>query len=402
MILRVHYNFDLKGGAEYDILKLMDTFNQYGGNSWENYLLLIYEEKNRSIKAKLFNEDETLWFNSKIEVKNYLNELIEKLKIKIIHIHSQPSKNITKLILGLNLPVFRSMHEAMIVCPGWSKYWLTEDKPCEISFGPKCLINAYTKKCTRSRNPFNLLRAYENVSYEINTACKRYESIFVYSDYMREEAIKSGISEEKLIKIPSPQPDNFKDIGKKEVDGRILIVFSGRLSKAKGVRYLIEAADQLKKTGYKDFTVLIFGEGPTENHLKELAQDLNLGKNISFFGWVDRTLLNEYYKKAHIAVIPSTYPDNFPNSVAESMLAKLAVIAFDSGGTCEWFKHMESGIKVKNKSTDELFVELKKVISKIDLIHSLGENARNEILENHSLEKTFEVYSKHYSKALKN
>jgi glycosyltransferase involved in cell wall biosynthesis len=398
MILRIHYNFHLKSGADYHVLKLMDTFAKYGGDTWKNHLLLITEENNK-IKLKLYKEGDIIFFENNSDVSKYLNDLVFRLNIEIIHIHSQPSSRITKMILDLNLPVFRSMHEAMIICPGWAKYWLKEDKPCEISFGKACLINAYTKKCTKSRNPIHLLSSYNNVKFELEYATNKYKAIFVCSDYMIKESIKSNISPAKLIKVPSPQYDHFNN-ELKIINNKIVIVYSGRLSKQKGVKYLIEAVSLLKSKGYDDFEVLIFGEGPDEVYLKKLTDKLSLNKFVTFFGWVDRHVLVDYFKKAHISVVPSTYPDTFPNTVAESMLAKLVVIAFDSGGTCEWFEHMKSGIQVENKNGKVLFEEIEKLINDRDLIKNIGENARTQILLNHSLKRTFEVYSENYSKVL--
>jgi glycosyltransferase involved in cell wall biosynthesis len=398
MILRVHYNFDLTGGAEYHVLKLMDVFSKHGGVNWKNYLLLITEQKN-GIKLKLHDEDEPFYVANKEELSTYLNELILKLKIKIVHIHSQPSSKITKTILDLGLPTYRSMHEPMIVCPGWSKYWLSEDKPCEISFGPSCLINAYTKKCTKSRNPIHLVKSYSNVKFELNYAVDKYTSIFTCSDYMINEAIKSSINPTKLVKVPSPQYDHFND-EKKQVNSKITIVYSGRLSQQKGVKYLIEAASFLKAQGYDNFQVFIFGKGIDEVYLKRMTEELGLSDVITFFGWVDREVLIDYFKKAHICVIPSTYPDTFPNSVAEAMLAKMAVIAFDSGGTCEWFDHMESGVKIKNKTSEALSKEIENLINNTSNIHNIGEKARAKILANHTLKRTFDVYTQNYNKVL--
>lgn len=399
MILRVHYNFDLKGGgAEYHILKLIDVFDQYGGTEWKNYLILI-EEHEGKIKLKLHDEENTTYLNKISDLPLFFNNLIARLNIKIVHIHTLPYPNITKKILKLNLPTFRSMHEPMLVCPGWAKYWLSDDMPCNVKFGLVCIKNAYIKKCTKSRNPIQLLNAYNNVKYELNEATHKYIGIFHCSDYVKNEAIKVNINENKLIKVPSPQHDYFDD--NKKIDNEtIKIIYSGRLSKQKGVKYLIEVVSKLKLKGYCNFEVLIFGKGPDENYLKQLSSELGLNNLIRFFGWVDRDFLVENYKKAHISVIPSTYPDTFPNSVAESMLASLAIVAFDAGGTCEWFDHLKSGIKVPNMNREQLFEEIQKLLNDRDLILNLGLNARKKILLNHSFKRTFEVYSENYERVL--
>ena len=402
MILRVHYNFNLDegGGAEYHILKLMDAFKIHGGDSWKNYLLLI-DKGSDCIRVKLHHEDKDKVIDTVTELNLYLNNLIKKLSVKIIHVHTIPWPSITKILLDVGLPVFRSMHEPMIICPGWSKYWLSQDKPCEVSFGLPCLLNAYTKKCTRSRNPIKLLKSYNNVNFEMNEAIHKYEAIFACSDYIIEEAIKTNVSKNKIVKVPSPQYDPYNWTHDKKLDdGKIVIVFSGRLSKQKGCRFLIRAILKLKNDGLDNFKVLIFGKGPDEPFLRKMVKQLGLDNLITFYGWVDRKVLVEHYKNAHISVIPSTYPDTFPNSVAEAMLARLVVVAFNSGGTCEWFDDMKSGVKVENKNLEALYKAIKNLIVNKELVTKIGIEARSKVLSTHTMENTFKEYEKTYSRGL--
>ncbi|MBR09119.1 MAG: hypothetical protein CMP48_15735 [Rickettsiales bacterium] len=394
MLLRIHYNFDLKGGAEYDILKLLSVFER---SDLKNYLLLLNEE-NGKIKSMLYGHDLEPKTFSRDLLDGFLNDLIESLKIDIIHAHSLPSIFILKSILDLRLPIFRSMHEAMIVCPGWSKYWLKEDSPCKVSYGYKCLFNAYIKKCTRSRKPSNLIYEFNRVKFELEVAVPKYKGVLVYSNYMKMQAIQSGIPESKIFKIPSPQFDNFPDLRKKKVNKEnISIIFVGRLSRQKGVSYLIKAGKLLIERGIKNFKIEICGNGPESDRVKNLVQVYKMNEFVNFHGWLSRSSLQNIYQQADISVIPSTYPDNFPNAVAESMLAGLTVVAFDSGGTCEWFDDGKSGIKICSKNEVTLCKELESLIKAPSRIKQIGENARNKIKSEHSINKTYTAYQNLYN-----
>ena len=118
---------------------------------------------------------------------------------------------------------------------------------------------------------------------------------------------------------------------------------------------------------------------------------------VNFHGWLSRSSLQNIYQQADISVIPSTYPDNFPNAVAESMLAGLTVVAFDSGGTCEWFDDGKSGIKICSKNEVTLCKELESLIKAPSRIKQIGENARNKIKSEHSINKTYTAYQNLYN-----
>ncbi len=62
-------------------------------------------------------------------------------------------------------------------------------------------------------------------------------------------------------------------------------MFVGRLEKRKGVKYLIEAFDQLSKT-HKDVSLTIAGDGGLRPSLETLVKKLGT-PNVEFLGFID-------------------------------------------------------------------------------------------------------------------
>lgn len=392
-ILRVHYNFDLTGGAENDVLKLLRVFEEH--KVFSTLLLIQRVKGGYEIKDSLALKSEKIDDLTSLEIfiKNYVTEN----NYNIIHIHSLPYKEIIDVFFKLNIPVYKSMHEAMMICPGTGKFWLTDELPCTIPFGIHCFMHAYTKKCTKSRMPSHLLDVYNYVYYEINTASRKYQKIFVYSSYMAESAIKAGIPKEKIFKIPSPQFVDEEEVDNSNYDDLPLdLLFVGRMSPQKGLHFLIRAIHILADK-WPGITLKVIGDGQDKSYFIELVKKLNLEKQVQFIGWLNRKELADYYRSTRVVVIPSIYPDNFPNVVAEAMLFARPVVTFDVGGTAEWYEDNISGIKVANKNIELLAEKIDFILSNPDVAIKMGINARNEINMKHNPELTYQKYMEYYS-----
>jgi len=79
----------------------------------------------------------------------------------------------------------------------------------------------------------------------------------------------------------------------------------------------------------------IVGGGPEERRLRDLANKINKEKKIRFFGFMDYSYLPSIYKRADIFVHPAKWPEPFNRTAPEAMLARLPVVASDSGALPE-------------------------------------------------------------------
>ena len=79
------------------------------------------------------------------------------------------------------------------------------------------------------------------------------------------------------------------------------ILYVGRLIPRKGVKYLLEAYEQLN---ISDTELIIIGTGPDEEKLKEYVKKNNM-KNVVFTGKIENNQLKKYYNESCLVVIPS-------------------------------------------------------------------------------------------------
>ncbi len=131
-----------------------------------------------------------------------------------------------------------------------------------------------------------------------------------------------------------------------------VILFSGRLSKEKGVLELPILYNHLK-ADFPEVKMVIAGTGPAEKQLKKEMPD------AIYLGWVNHESLPMIYSAADLLVLPSKF-DTFSCSVLESISCGLPVAAYNIKGPKDIIKNGENGFLANNfddlKSMVRLFI----------------------------------------------
>lgn len=117
----------------------------------------------------------------------------------------------------------------------------------------------------------------------------------------------------------------------------------GRLSWEKGHADLVRAYALLNKAT-RSRKLIIVGDGPEMQNLKDLSIALGVGEDVIFEGCVDDPITA--LCRADIFVLPSRY-EGFPNALCEAMSCGLAPVAYDCmSGPAEILEHGRAGILV--------------------------------------------------------
>jgi len=109
-------------------------------------------------------------------------------------------------------------------------------------------------------------------------------------------------------------------------DGRLRLMFLGRISPKKGIENLLSA---LRMLNAPDITLTIYGTGPAdyEVSIRRLAADLEgPGGTVSFAGHVSGEGKAQAFRTADVCVVPS-FSENFCMVVAEALAHGVPVIA---------------------------------------------------------------------------
>lgn len=152
----------------------------------------------------------------------------------------------------------------------------------------------------------------------------------------------------------------------------IEIMYVGRLAHEKGIRYLVYAIDELKKSKW-NVCLKICGEGPEKKELVSLCKDLNIEDEVKFMDFLTENSLREAYLESDIFVLPSL-SEGTPKVLLEAMAKALPVIATDVGGVSSIIKNGENGILINPKSSEEISKAILRIIDDLSLRKNIIKN----------------------------
>ncbi|HKK17701.1 MAG TPA: glycosyltransferase family 4 protein, partial [Opitutales bacterium] len=376
--------------------------NDYAGIT--SRLIYVYRHENQYFLQRSLDES-SFEFGTLSELRSYISSYIKDEEISLIHLHSMPFHEITESLFEFGLPVVRTSHEPMLTCPGWARFLNNSNRPCERAFGPMCVVNAFKEKCQRSRHPKRLLQAYHNVKAETERFFHAYNRLVVNSRYLAGTLTSHGADPSRVLVAPSPQfaaenrAINSPKSRESGPEKSLPIIFAGRVSRAKGIFRLIEAYERLTMKNGVETRLEIIGEGGDLVEVKQMVLERQIS-GVKFHGWINRDDLKEMFAQDCIAVVPSIYPDHFPNVVAEAMLAGAAVVASDAGGTSEWFEDGVSGLSFAYNDTEALIDCLEILIGDRSRRRSLASNGLAHISTHHSPEVCAAFYKNLYREVL--
>jgi len=149
----------------------------------------------------------------------------------------------------------------------------------------------------------------------------------------------------------------------------LVIIYSGRINRLKGINELVTAFDYLKSelTVYKLRLILIGQKNMSLSSIRLCA-------NISVLPPVAQNSLVEYLNLSDIFVLPS-YSEGLSNSLMEAMAVGLPVVATKVGDNTKLVKNGYTGLLIEPKSVEQIIVSLRKLILNADLRNDLGSNA---------------------------
>jgi len=123
-----------------------------------------------------------------------------------------------------------------------------------------------------------------------------------------------------------------------------------RLTEQKGITHLLDAM-KMVVSHYPDTTLVIAGDGPLEEELKQKAGRLGIDKNVRFIG--PRLDIPELLNLFDLYVLPSLW-EGLPMVLLEAMAAGCPIVCTDVGGASTAVTHEVNGLLVKPADPDAL------------------------------------------------
>ena len=163
-------------------------------------------------------------------------------------------------------------------------------------------------------------------------------------------------------------------------DGKVNILFVGRLEKRKGLRYLLEAFTQVKRE-IPNSRLIIVGPGTRLRHKYE-KQVIRSGiKDVVFTGFVSYDDLPRYYKTADVFCAPATGRESFGIILLEAMAVGKPIIASNIEGYASVVTHGVDGLLVPPEDSEMLAQALNSLLADQSLRREMGARGRTKALE---------------------
>ena len=199
----------------------------------------------------------------------------------------------------------------------------------------------------------------------------------------------TGLLLNSIVMIPNPvDADKFHPDGTKTFapDGRVTVLFAGRLEERKGIYQLIDAIPDVVRE-YPNVRFILLGKdtetgvGHTsaKRVLEGKLESSGCTKDVQFINHVNLEEMPACYRSSDICVVPSLY-DNAPYTVLEAMSCGKPIVGASSGGIPEYLLNNVTGILVQPGDVQALSQALLVLLKDENKRREMGEAARRRIL----------------------
>jgi L-malate glycosyltransferase len=173
-----------------------------------------------------------------------------------------------------------------------------------------------------------------------------------------------------------------------------IILYTGRLSREKGVDFLIHAYGSLSLN--IPTKLYILGTGHDLSRLQKLVRYYNMEHKITMLPAVDDIV--SYLQIADVFVMPSRY-EGLSNSILEAMACAVPIVATRVSGNIEVIADGVTGVLVSREHYQNLTAALAYLLAHPDKARALGLEAKQTVHEKYDLQIIAEQYVTLYTTA---
>ncbi len=327
------------------------------------------------------------------KAKKDLEEFIRVIKPDLIHYQSFWGLSTAVFKVDKKIPKLLTIHDARC-CPVSTlmckdKYYCKEQYCKKGNFLP-CVIN----KCAKNSLEASIRRAFLSL---LDIHNFKYINKFITpSSALKDKIINAeiGIKDDKIYTI-----NNFLNSSELQTipnyTNKGYFLYIGRLSKEKGVNYLLEAVKDLPR----NIKFKIVGTGAEEKALKEYVLSNQLD-NVEFLGFKNREEITAIYQNCIATILPCNWFEIFGMTNIESFINGKAVIASNIGGIPEIVEDNVNGLLFEPGNVEELKNCILKYWNNPELAVEHGENGYQKAITQYTEERYYKELIKVYEEVL--
>ncbi len=184
------------------------------------------------------------------------------------------------------------------------------------------------------------------------------------------EIIPNGVDYQRFA-TPVPPFPQFKD-------GKLNVLFLGRLEKRKGLPYLLQAYAQVKARLPESRLIIVGPDGGMLAGAEAFVRREGLTDDVVFTGYVPEEDKPRYYRTADVFCAPNTGNESFGLILLEAMAAGTPVVASSIEGFAYVVAHEQEGLLVPPRNATALADALVQLLGDADRRREMGRRGQEK------------------------
>ena len=281
-----------------------------------------------------------------------------------LHAHLTPS--VIDALRSADVPIVWTLHDCKLLCPNTT--FLSHDQLCERCKGSR-FWECTLRRCKKDSFSASLVATLEAEAHRFLRIPAHVNRFIAPSEFLRQKFVEFGWPADKIVQMP-----NFNSwplVASVEMPAERRILYSGQLTRPKGIMTLLEAARHLPGASLD-----IAGEGILRPEIESLLADQNPGgADVTLHGRVGADVLQRLADSARLVVVPSEGYENSPYSVIEAFARARPVVASRLGGLPELVVDEVNGITVDPGSAEQIAQATARILDDARLWARLADGA---------------------------
>lgn len=324
--------------------------------------------------------------------KNKIKRLLRAIYLIVLNFYKDP----LKILISLNIFRFGRIALSLTLLYNLIPFLNKKFDIIQCHFGSNGNIGAYLKQMGIEGKLVTMFHGYDireglEKGGEIYSQLLNHGDYFLaISDYNYRNLVRFGVNTGKIFFHPvgieiDKFPFKWKE--KNKISSTIIVLTVARLVVEKGLEYSIMAIKEvLKRKPDLLLKYYIVGEGPLEEGLKKLVNNLKLESIVKYLGSMDQVQVVKEMTMAHIFLLPSI-AEALPVVLMEAQAIGLPIIATDVGSVDEVVIDQKSGFIVPVRDVDALAEKLEYLIEHPEILPGMGQYGRKLVEENYDINK---------------
>ncbi len=238
------------------------------------------------------------------------------------------------------------------------------------------------------------VRIYNAIDRQV---LKRLGQVIAVSERTGQLLVGMGIPSDSITVVPNAIDDASlitENQFEVRAEGPARIIAAGRFSHEKGFDLLLQALQKVRESA-PAFQVDLYGLGPEEDRLKQMARDLSLEDTVTFRGFVDDLL--PALRRADFLVMPSR-SEGMPVTVLEAWSQRLGLIATTVGGVPEIVAENVNGLLVPPEDVEALAGKIVWALANIEEMQGYGAAGFQLVKEKYTYSRQAELLREIYNR----